>query len=398
MIKRVGIVTHYYSSLNYGGVLQAYALVRVVDNISLCYAEQISLVTFHKSKSCNLLQHKEKTKKSKKYYISILVHLSYKLATKSIHFIKSIFFKSQVAKINNLKASNFNHFKYNLIAHSSVVYNIDNINNAGELYDLYITGSDQVWNPCAYSPAYLLDFVPSNKIKISYAASISRESLTEDEEEVFRKSLSDYKAVSVRETKAAELIKDLSPVEPQVVLDPTLLLEREDWDKVSVPRVIEEDYLFCYFLGNNKRERRLALKFAKERNLKVVSVPLTGAKIYSDLKYGDIVLPAATPEEFISLIKYARYVFTDSFHAVVFSRIYERQYFVFNRDKKKSMNSRIYDITKLFHTQERFCDTKEKESLDYINSLYDIDYSVLNKDFDDMKEKSIQFLKTNLAV
>ena len=182
------------------------------------------------------------------------------------------------------------------------------------------------------------------------------------------------------------------------MLDPTLLLDREDWDRVCASRVVNDDYLFCYFLGDNKRERRLALKFARQENLKVVSVPLTGAKIYSDLKYGDIVLLAASPEEFISLIKHARYIFTDSFHAVVFSKIYERQYFVFNRDKKESMNSRIYDITKLFHTQERFCDSKEKESLAYINSLPDIDYSVSNRDFDEMKEKSIQFLKTNLAV
>ena len=254
-----------------------------------------------------------------------------------------------------------------------------------------------MWNTEWYTPVFFLKFVPSDKIKISYAASISKDSLTDGEKEVFKKSLADYKAVSVREEQAEELIKDLSPVKPVVTLDPTLLLDEGDWDKVCAPRVVDEDYIFCYFLGNNPKERKIAKKFAKEKGLKLVSIPLTGAMVYSDLKFGDVVLPAASPEEFISLIKHASYVFTDSFHAVVFSQIYKRQYFAFNRDSKGSMNSRIINITNLFDTQERFCNGKDRETLKYVHSLKDIDFTRPNKRFEDLKEFSIDFLRENLT-
>lgn len=394
----IGIISLYFQTNNYGGVLQSYATCMSVQKYTDCHAEQICFFAAKdkttafsvRSKVLSVLFKLRNIALYPKYFKALWNRISFNL--------KTLCWKKQLQRINAEKGKAFLFFSEQVVPHSTIIYGALSIASAANRYEAFIAGSDQVWNPSFYSPAYLLDFVPSDKIKISYAASIAKESLTEDEKEVFKKSLSDYKAVSVREAKAAELIKDFSPVEPQVVLDPTLLLDREDWDRVCASRVVNDDYLFCYFLGDNKRERRLALKFARQENLKVVSVPLTGAKIYSDLKYGDIVLLAASPEEFISLIKHARYIFTDSFHAVVFSKIYERQYFVFNRDKKESMNSRIYDITKLFHTQERFCDSKEKESLAYINSLPDIDYSVSNRDFDEMKEKSIQFLKTNLTV
>ena len=264
--------------------------------------------------------------------------------------------------------------------------------------DAFIIGSDQVWNTEWYTPVFFLDFVPSDKIKLSYAASISKDGLTNEEQAIFKRSLADFKAVSVREEQAIELIKDLSPVEPVVTLDPTLLLGEDDWDKVCAPRIVGDDYIFCYFLGDNPRERRIAKQFAKVNGLKLVSVPLTGAKVYSDLKFGDVILPAASPEEFISLIKYASYVFTDSFHAVVFSQIYRRQYFVFNRDSKGSMNSRIFNITSLFNTQGRYLNGKDKERLKYVQSLKDIDFTGPNKKFEELKEFSINFLKENLSL
>lgn len=103
-----------------------------------------------------------------------------------------------------------------------------------------------------------------------------------------------------------------------------------------------------------------------------------------------------SPEQFLSLIKHASYVFTDSFHAVVFSNIYQKQYFVFNRSKRGEMSTRIVDITALFGQEERFCRDKTREKLAYITALSDIDYKKENEAFENAKRESIEFLKKNL--
>lgn len=391
MITRVGVLTHYYKSTNYGGNLQAYALMRAVKRIICVESKQICYpwgMDFQKNDSA--IKNRLLIIKIKKG-LNVLFHPK-KFEDK---FLKQTN-KKELSKLKKRRDENFYKFNQVIIPHTDKVYTSENISETLSQYDAFITGSDQVWNTNWYTPVFFLDFVPSDKIKISYAASISKDSLTDKEKEIFKKSLADFKAVSVREEQAVDLIKDLSPVKPVVTLDPTLLLDASDWDKVCAPRVVEDDYIFCYFLGDNPKERKIAKKFAKEKGLKLVSVPLTGVKVYSDLKFGDVILPAASPEEFISLIKHASYVFTDSFHAVVFSQIYQRQYFVFNRDVKGSMNSRIINITNLFNTQERFCNGKEKETLQYVMSLEDIDFSRPNPKFDEIKEFSINFLKENL--
>lgn len=391
MNRKIGVLTHYYNSVNYGGNLQAYALVQSIYKLGYT-AEQISYLwgidrinnNFH-------LVENSATKKIDKV-LNVFFHPN-KIKNRVLRQIN----KRELSELKKRRDNNFQHFNKEMIYHSKKVYTSENISETLAEYDIFITGSDQVWNTEWYTPVFFLDFVPSDKIKFSYAASISKDKLTDAEKELFKKSLADYKAVSVREENAVEMLRDLSPVEVELVLDPTLLLSREDWDKVCDERVIQEDYIFCYFLGENKAERKLAQAFAKRQGIKIVSIPLTGAKIYSDLKFGDFVLPAASPEQFISLIKYAKYVFTDSFHAVVFSYLYEKQFFVFNRDAKGTMNSRIKSITKLLHMEDRFCGSRQRETIEYISALQDIDYKIENPDFKALKDKSIAFLKRNLT-
>ena len=387
----IAIISLYYNNFNYGGQLQAYALQTFVEQLSpQVYAEQLCFDVVASNKSSRHI-----SQLLRKYSNPI------RFIKKSLSIIKRICVKIIYGKtldrvFENRNAS-FKSFSQTTIRHSDRVFTQNNICETVDQYDAFITGSDQVWNTEWYTPVFFLDFVPSDKIKFSYAASISKDRLTDAEKELFKKSLADYKAVSVREENAVEMLRDLSPVEVELVLDPTLLLSREDWDKVCDERVIQEDYIFCYFLGENKAERKLTQAFAKRQGIKIVSIPLTGAKIYSDLKFGDFVLPAASPEQFISLIKYAKYVFTDSFHAVVFSYLYEKQFFVFNRDAKGTMNSRIKSITKLLHMEDRFCGSRQRETIEYISALQDIDYKIENPDFEALKDKSIAFLKRNLT-
>ncbi len=264
-------------------------------------------------------------------------------------------------------------------------------------YDYFITGSDQVWNFDCYRPAFFLDFVPSNKRKISYAASISKDSLLDWQKTVFKNSLKSFSAVSVRENSAVDMIKDYSPVLVEHVLDPTLLLEREDYDKACSPRIIQEKYMFCYFIGDNKISRALAEEYAKANGLKVVTLPYLGKKWRScDQKFGDYKLYSVSPNDFLSLVKHAEVVFTDSFHALVFSHIYQKEYYIFKRSQLDTMTSRLYSLTKLLQTEERLCFDSEKENLDYIGNLVKIDYGKTLLEFEDKKLKSKEFLLNSM--
>lgn len=374
-MKRIVILTHYYKSTNFGGNLQAFALSNKISNLGY-NCEQLS---FERNDT----------------FISKTI----KSVAKSIVKAPAIIYKKLIRIRYNLpqaKKEAFENFNKNIIPHSEKIYNRENINECVENYDAFITGSDQVWNFAWYNPEFFLDFVPSSKKKISYAASIGSDCLTETQKEIFKNSLKDYDAVSVREPSSIKLIEDLSPVPVVSTLDPTLLLEREDWDKVSSKRLIEEDYVFCYFLGDYKKTRKLVNEFAKKHGLKIACIPYTAGIVLSDKKFGDYRLIDASPEDFISLIKHAKYIFTDSFHAVVFSHIYGKEFFVFNRDKRALMSGRIKDITSLFACPERYCGTSDKMTLEYIEGLPALDYSRETEEFVNKKRESIEFLENNL--
>ena len=379
MQKKIGIITMYHNSINYGGVLQAYALAKFLKNQGYD-AEQVRFVSKH-------------TEWQK---IKLLFYRGVKRAIKDVlrnaRWVarKMLFFrKNRDAKLDDAFSSYrsvFTRFGESFVPRSSVVYNGKTIKKANGEYDIFITGSDQVWNFAWYNPIYFLDFAAKNKKKISYAASISMDSLNGKQYRMLKRSLKNYSAVSVREENAVSLISKASPVEPRFVLDPTLLLSKESWSDIAQKKIACDNYVFCYFIGSNEVGRRLAKEFAQKHGLKLV-----GISVYHNFDELDIKLEDAGPEEFLGYIRGAKYVFTDSFHAVVFSKIFEKQYFVFNRDQKDSMSSRIFTITSLFETEERFC-YGERENIDYIEALSDTDYTKELLKFEEKKKESVEFL------
>lgn len=397
-MKKVRIITHYYNSINYGGCLQAYALCYFLSKFKF-EPEQISFsgfgfsLGFEKSGIHNFFR-----KLKGKNFFDKIYEIGWRIIQK-IQVPKTNKYKSAEEKLGwkDKRQQAFYHFNQELIPHTQTVYTEETIASCVDDYDAFITGSDQVWNYTWYSPAYFLDFVPSTKTKLSYAASLGLDTLTEKQREAMRNSLKDYKAVSVREEKAVDLIKDLSPVQPVCVLDPTLLLERADWENIAKEYPITEKYVFCYFLGSNKKERKLAKQYAKKHGLKLLTIPHASGVVHlEDKGFGDYRLYDVSPEQFLWLVKNAECIFTDSFHAVVFSNIFEKQYFVFNRKSNGEMSGRITNITKLFNTENRFCTGKERENFSYIQSLPKIDYSIPNERLKQEKEYSIQFLLNNL--
>lgn len=382
-MRKVAIVTQYYNSKNYGGNLQAYALNRYINSLGfeseqLCYQVIIdrsqksklkrALNVFNPKKLCSYLLSKFKRRKKSKSLGNTL----------------------------NTRHKKIEQFNRCQIDHSEKVYDESNIRKCIDNYDIFVAGSDQIWNLSYYFPAYFLEFVPKTKIKVSYAASVTMDFLTNEQKNVFKNHLKDYSAISVREREAVSLLADCTNMSVEWVLDPTMLLTKNQWEKISSESLIDEPYIFCYFLGSDENERNLAKQFANKRNFKIATIPYLNGYNKSDDEFGEYKIFDAGVEDFLSLIRNAEYVFTDSFHAVVFSGIFEKQYVVFQRAGSGFMASRIYTLCELYETQDRFCDTKERATLKYIEGLENIDYQrPLNK-LNEMKEKSKKYLKENL--
>lgn len=377
---KIYIVSLFHNTTNYGGVLQAYALTSVITNKTGNEAKQLDYKHLREKSAWH---HKLKKLFNLK---KIVVYFKDKLFTTN---------KKYFQQLKKQRERAFQLFVRENIP-STIVYEKGSIGKSLIETDVFITGSDQVWNVEYYDEVYRLEFVPSTKYKFSYAAGVSSGELTEEQKSIFKKALSTFDAVSVREESAVSTLQSLTDKKVEWVLDPTLLLSREDWDNICSEKRINEKYVFCYFLGKLSLSNKKIIEFAHSKGLKVVSMPYLAWTSKRDSDFGDYKIYDATPTDFISLIKHAEYIFTDSFHAAVFSHIYHKNFFVFNRAGLKSMNDRIYSLTSLFDTQERFCDTKGKMSLKYIESSPPIDYDKPFPKFEAMKEKSINFLKNNL--
>jgi hypothetical protein len=383
--KKVGIITEYCHSINYGGNLQAYALVSVVRSLGYS-CEQIQYISNFTS---DKLQNSGKSVFSKKTLKNIIRSCK----RKAYRLINSTFLRKRLqSQKNSFTAFNLN------IPHSVFIYNDDTIRNCVDDYYTIITGSDQVWNLDYQKFAYFLDFVPSHVRKLSYAASLGTGRLTDTQKEFFSKKIEGYDGISVREEDSVPLLQALTATKVHWHLDPTLLLSKNDWNLVCDERVVEEKYIFCYFLGADTALRDLAQRYAKEKHLKIVTIPyLLGTYRKCDVFFGDIRRNDITPEKFISLIKHAECILTDSFHACVFSLIYQKQFFAFHRFQKKERASRIYSLMNLFDVAHRFCDSAERMNIEYMNVANPISYDQPFALFEEKKNESLSYLKNHLA-
>lgn len=377
---KVGIISHYYKNNNYGGMLQAYALCEVLNDIGF-EAQQISYNMGDKNFAYRSLLYKT-------------IRKGYRAVKSALKYLKHIPVESKLLK----RKKGLHKFRKS-IPHTTATYNLKTISACND-FDIYITGSDQVWNPSWYDDAFLLKFVPAGKIKMSYAASVAKNMLTETENERFRDALKDFSAISVRESDTVGLLQGLTKRKVELVLDPTLLLDRQKWVRKCEGVCPADKYVFCYFLGDSDKQRKLAFDFAKKKGYRLASAPYLNGnyrKIDSITECTNIYdMP---PGRFLNLIKNAECVFTDSFHATVFSHIFQRDFFAFiNISEGSAMSdSRLYTLTDMFATRERVCDTAEKKNICYLLSLPPIDYN--NKDFskyNEFKNASIDFLKKNI--
>lgn len=237
--------------------------------------------------------------------------------------------------------------------------------NLGELYDYFVIGSDQIWNPnIRWGNSFdFAQFAPREK-RIALAPSFGVSHIDEQYKERYSKWLSSIDYLSVRENAGAKLIKELSGKEVPVLIDPTLMLTRDQWLAVAEPHAAKpkKAYLLTYFIGTVSRKRRKILnEMAAKYNLEIVQMA----------SLEDVERYSANPGEFVDYVNSASIVCTDSFHAIIFSMLMRKPFVVFDREgKSKPMNSRIETLLGKFKFEDRMY-----SKLSVAGDFLTIDYS-----------------------
>lgn len=201
--------------------------------------------------------------------------------------------------------------------------------------DLYIAGSDQIWNPVFQNgkdPAFFLDFVPEGKRRISYAASFAVEALEKQDADRMKPWLEKLDAVSVRESSSVALLADMGIKGFQVV-DPVFLLPKEVWEKIAVQPPMR-DYILVYDFDNNPKVKEIAQVVSRQTGKKIVSL--------FPMDWADAVWADAGPGEFLGAVQNAGIVLSNSFHATAFSLIFQKDFYVVNRTE--GINARMKDL------------------------------------------------------
>jgi hypothetical protein len=363
---------------NYGSILQAYALQSELKELGI---DDYEIICQYGKKVASISNLKEKIKR-------IGVRQS----------LKRIVWKFGLKKLRD-RNRNIQSFVDNYLHVSQKEYNEENIVEANNVYDGFVCGSDQIWNPklTDVNSMYWLTFASKEKLKFSYAPSIGVDKFSDEQKEAIKNNLSSFKGISSREENGTNLINDaLGANKCVTVLDPTLLVDRKIWDNISLSEnQYGEKYIFVYMLRGTKKQRKLIEEFAKLKGLKIVTMPfLDNEKIeIYDFKFGDIKLWDASPADFITVIRNAEYVFTDSFHCMLFSCMYHRDFYTFPKIGQAQIN-RMLNFQKLVSASEHMI--SDEIDVNKIENVKRIDWNYVDSVLNDKRKESEAYLKSVL--
>lgn len=239
--------------------------------------------------------------------------------------------------------------------------------------ECFIAGSDQIWRNA--NGSRYLNFAPDNAVKLSYAASFGRTSIPDDMAQTIQPWLNRLDGISVRENTAVEIVNSLVSKKAIRVLDPTLLL---DMDEYPCAPVDKKDYCYCYFLNLGSRENVCFDQLKEYATIKNNRLLLTAPSNYSLFADEQPLFPSV--EEWLGLYKNATCIFTNTFHGLVFCIIFKKQFLFFaQKGTSERENDRFYSLISLLHLEDRLVSpedigsvSKKMEKLIDYEKVYDI--------------------------
>jgi hypothetical protein len=355
---KIGVVT-FHRAINIGGALQAFALQHFLKEQG-CTSEIIDY-------RCPAIE--------EQYY-------SVQWDWKFIKRLLSAIIRNGVIKRNIIK---FQEFREKYLPVSERAYYPSDIRDANDVYDIFITGSDQVWswNCAGFDKTYFLDFVTKPNAKYAYAASFGGSELPNEFNVYYQGLLKDFNEITVREASGEEIVSSVSDISASVVLDPTLLLHESTWRKNLIePYPSCKPYILVYLIAECKELLSRAKKIGEDRNLDVIYV---SDRIYKPS--GVISKRNVGPKEFISLVNGSQVVVTNSYHGICFSMIFKKDLVVGLLRQNTAVNARLMHVISKYGLQKRLIDSEEF-SLDS-----EIDFQLIEGLIRKEQHKSVQWAR-----
>lgn len=376
---KIGIIT-IHNSPNYGASLQAFALWKYITDCG----HECEIIDLHRPHQADFVP-------SKKYVASRYKKDSSKTKIKKL--IYRLLGRKAQRYLTEEARKKFDAFN-SQIRLSRPYYGVDELYSNPPLYDIYITGSDQLWNPTqsfCIEP-YFLTFVPKGKRKISYSSSIGITELTNKEKDMFRKALVQYDAISVRETQAKELLQNFIAKEIVQVADPTFLLPLETWQSIAVKPQEKGKYLLLFTLGFNKTMLEYAMNLGNQSGLRVVYLTAVQPKDNGHYK----AVADAGPQEWMGYIANAEMVITDSFHGTVFSIIMGANNFFTYIAPISQRGSRITDLVATYGLTNHLLKPDLLQTYNELSAIR-INHEQVSATIQTERERSQRFLKRHLS-
>ncbi len=376
---RVGIITTFRQP-NWGSVLQAYALEKVIEQMNY----DVEVIDYKYPNEYHWQRgikwgktpdsFRAKLHKIKDYFLCVL-----RLRSKPMMELLNSFIKK------NIKLSR-------------QIDSYESLHENPPIYDIYVSGSDQIWNPNTMmgDMSYMFDFVPKSSKKISYASSFSCSYIPNELYDIYKTNLSTYKALSVRENNGRDVIRQLIGREAKVVLDPTLLLAKEHWEKLAekarktdLPKAYILCYMLAYTFSADDPMGKLLEMVQRKYNMPVIALKTMPQSFHGDI----FQLPVSYSkgiEEFLYLINNASIVVSSSFHGTAFSLNLGKPLVAMGAMNE---DDRVLSLLENLGMKNQFV-YAEKLQESNINPFYDVEYE--QSKLEELRSNSLQFLRNSL--
>lgn len=352
-INRIGVLTYHHTT-NFGSLLQTYALYKSITDLGYV---------------CEIIDYRNEAVEQREFLKKIY-------QCRGIRELKSYL---QYSKYRKRKAEEFTRFLQDNLVISPEVFYKSNIVQANDRYDCFVVGSDLVWDFSInnHDTTYMLDFVEERKKKIAFSSSVGSKWKDNEKSEV-KKLLGNFDAIGTREYAIQDELSRILGKHIDFVCDPTMLITPDEWKKMSSKRIISENYVLCYMANEGLTIYKDAVAYGKKHGLPVYLI---------SYDWVPDTMKAIRPyrvEEFLSLIKYANMIFTASYHGLLFSLYFNKNFYYYNRGWKERMKS----IAEYFDITGRECLQERNEMLDYCN---------INLKIEEFRNNSREKLKMYLA-
>jgi hypothetical protein len=369
--KKVGIIT-FHRAHNCGSILESFAMQKTLTNLRY----DAELINFSSNGQRDM------------YRV-----LSRKLSIKSM--IKNILILPFLVRVKRHYCNYDEFINKNLKVSEGDYSSEDELRAVGDKYDIYLAGSDQIWNITIpdYDISYFLSF--TNKKKIAYAPSFGAKNILEYAQDpaIYKDLIMKFSDLSTRERNGQKWIYDLTKRKVPVVLDPTLLLERKEYDSLIEDSKVKGDYIFYYSPRYKKNINKFVKRISKKYNLPVIVWNSKDYALKGLYRYGFKMTYKQNPGIYLDLMKNAKLVITTSFHGSIFSTIYRKNFFVIKNGGMYGSDDRVITLLDELKISDRLIEPEFDVNKEYLD---DMNYDGFQENLDELKKKSLNYLEKAL--